>query len=606
MVDFDGETTVIAELANAHQGDLSTAVEMIERVATAADAVKIQVFSAADVVVSSHEDHELLDELSLSRDDVERLVEVAHDHGLEILADVEGPDGISRVEGADIDGFKIHSSDLAHQALLERVAALDKPMILSAGGVTPIELRKAIETIEATTSVPLSLVYGFQNYPTELDDTHLARLRELIDRFDYPVGYTSHLDGGTDLATQLPAWAVAAGASFVEVHVTLDRAEEGIDYYSSLEPTAFEEMADTVEKAKTAVGERTIALSGSELSYRNSHKKCVLATRAIEAGERIGPDDVTVRRPVDDPERAYKTTDPVVGQTARTDIPRSQPIGRRHLTQRVVATLACRSESTRLYGKPLQLLGDKPIIAHQVDQLRAVDAVDEVVLAISDAPSQTAYIDFAESRDLPYVVGYPENVVGRLVAAGREVDADLVLRSTTENPFLHYGIVDDVVTAARNTQADLVAPRKLPFGSFVEVFDLAALADANRLGDDRHRSEHVASFLTENPESFDILGIEPEESLQRPDIRLTVDNPSDLVLVRRLWESVGSARDPYDLGRIIERYDEAELGSLNADKPDGETPSVAEDAWHIYGDPAGRMRLVDSVDEFPTVEGDDG
>jgi sialic acid synthase SpsE/spore coat polysaccharide biosynthesis protein SpsF (cytidylyltransferase family) len=586
---------IIAELANAHEGDRSRAIEMIESVSESVDAAKVQVFTADDVAVEAHENYELYTKLSLSTSDVTSLVETAHKNGIYLFADVIGDEGLSRVAETDVDGFKIHSSDLTNHRLIEKIARQNKPTLVSAGGASPVEIEAALSSFQQVSDAQLGLVYGFQNYPTELADTHLYRLRKLVNEFgdEYSVGYTSHVDGGTDDAKQLPAWAVAAGADFVEIHTTLDRSPESTDYYSSLEPDAFESMAANVKRAQTALGDDTISMSDSELEYRNGHKKRVVATRRLSPGEQIGEDDVALKRPQGSPEGAFSTREEAVGKTVRHTVEAEMPVRTTDVDYTVAATLACRAESTRLYGKPLQLVGEKSILSHQITQLQDVTAINEMVLAISDTSSKSAFIDFAETHDLSYVVGDEVDVLQRIIDAGDAVDADIAVRTTTENPFLYLENIDQLIDRVIVENADLAVCRNLPLGAFAEVISMPALKQSHEYGTDRHRSELVTSFILEHYESFTVIATDPPEALNRPDIRLTVDNPCDLILTRKIWDLMSDHEDSYNLESIVDYYHEHDLSSINEHKTDGTDEEISELAWHVYGDPNGRLNIVE-------------
>lgn len=312
----------------------------------------------------------------------------------------------------------------------------------------------------------------------------------------------------------------------------------------------------------------------------------------MHPGDTIDQDDVALKRPSEDSREVFHGLDEVLGKTVKQTIQTNKIIRPKNLQYTVASTLACRAESTRLYGKPLQLVGKDPILAHQVSQLRNVPRIDEIILAISDTPSKSAFIDFANARDLPYVIGDEVDVLGRLLDACDTIDADFAVRTVTENPFIYQDIIEDQIQYAISNNADLTTGRKLPLGTFAEVVSTTALEKAHEYGEDRHRSEFVTSFITEHPESFEIAGIEPPAPLNRPDVRLTVDNPCDLILVREIWEHVSNHEDPYDLQTVLAYYDDNDLASINDHKPDGTMDNVVEQSWHIYGDANDRMRII--------------
>ncbi|PSQ96735.1 MAG: hypothetical protein BRD55_05520 [Bacteroidetes bacterium SW_9_63_38] len=588
---------VIAELANAHGGDRSRAIDMVESISDSADVAKVQVFTASDLAVESHENYDLYQDLSLSASDIEKMVESAHEAGIQLFADILGHEGLERAIGIEIDGFKIHSSDLSNYRLIKKIAEENKPTLISVGGATSLEIKEAVSSFKNVSTADIALVYGFQNYPTKLKKSHLNRLRHLVAQFDdiCMVGYASHVEGSMAEAKHLPAWAVAAGADFVEVHTTLDRSAEGPDYYSSLEPDAFEMMSANIEKVREVMGEDAHEMSKGEIEYRHAHKKCAVATRELCVGDTVTKDDVDLKRPVSWDESVVTNIDKIAKKSVTRNVKEDTPVRLSDVQNKVSAVLACRAESTRLYGKPLQLVGKKSILAHQISQLKTVTALDEIVLAISDTPAKQAFVSFAEDYDLKYFVGGKKDVLGRVVKAARQVESEFVVRTTTENPFIYQESVGEQISIAIEKNSDLVVSRKLPLGSFTEVVSVNALQRSHENGEDRHRSELVTSFITEHPESFEIIGVNPPNSLRRPDVRLTVDNPCDLILVRKIWNNLPKKRDKYDLKSIIDVYDKKGLKSINITEPDGNSKSVISTSWHVYGEIDRNMEVFDTA-----------
>lgn len=251
---------------------------------------------------------------------------------------------------------------------------------------------------------------------------------------------------------------------------------------------------------------------------------------------------------------------------------------------KTVATLACRAESSRMYGKPLQRVGDRPILGHLVDRLERAAVIDDIVLAIADTPSRSAFVDFATEHGLEYVVGSEPDVLARLIQAGNAADADHVVRVTTENPFVYWENLDDLVREHNRHNADLTTTRNLPLGTTVEITALDALKKAHRHGGEKYRSELCTLFLVENPQCFRIRALDPPEYLDRPEIRLTIDNPEDLVLARKLYECSESAIADPPLEELVETLDENPgLETLNDQFPDGTDDDIQRVRPFMYG-----------------------
>jgi sialic acid synthase SpsE/spore coat polysaccharide biosynthesis protein SpsF (cytidylyltransferase family) len=580
----DSDIPIYAELANAHEGNVEKAVELLSDFAPLADIIKIQIFQPNELAVPSYPDYDVIKQCSLSKDEYGIVVSEADNYDIDIYADIFGSESLQIALDLGIDGIKIHSSDITNTNLLSQVGKTNKPVIISAGGSTLVELRRAVDTLEKSGASDISLMYGFQNYPTALADANLRRISALAREFDYPVGYASHAPGGESTSIRLPIWAIAAGAKALEIHVSSDRSTKHIDHYSALEPNEFASTVDAVSSIKPALGKHSVGMSQQEIDYRKEHKKELVATEQLNPGDELTADVISLKRSGSNAKGIIN--DPTIARDRKiTDlIEKHETISMSQLESKVVATLACRSESTRLYGKPLQLVGEKPILEHQIDRLRRVESIDEIVLAISDSPSKKAFVDFAENQCLSYVTGSEEDVLYRLISAGRMANADIVVRSMTENPFIYWQQIDDLITTLKDNNLDLTCGFKLPLGAFVEVISLSALELSHQHGDNHHRSELCSQFILDNPHSFDIASLKPAEELCRPDIRLTVDNPDDLQLVREVSDRL-STEELLSLKNIVRCIDENNLNNINSSRPDGNTSLTKTNSYHVYGQP---------------------
>ncbi len=227
---------------------------------------------------------------------------------------------------------------------------------------------------------------------------------------------------------------------------------------------------------------------------------------------------------------------------------------------RVVCTLACRVQSTRLYGKPLQLLGveeNLSILDYIIDHLAATPEIDETILAISEGDENKPFIEFAKRRGLQYVIGDEQDVLGRLISAGEKGNADIIFRITSECPYLYLDGVKEALQKHIENRASLTVIEGLPEGAYFELINLEDLKKEHSDGEDRHRSELCTLYINENPDKFKIQTLDvPDESLKRPDIRITVDWPEDLIVVRELYKSLKKDGEFIKIEDIIKYLDE--------------------------------------------------
>ena len=217
----------------------------------------------------------------------------------------------------------------------------------------------------------------------------------------------------------------------------------------------------------------------------------------------------------------------------------------------ITAVLPCRSYSTRLFAKPLQLVGNYTILELLIKQLKKSKQINEIVLAIAKTPGSDLFIDFAKKHDLKFVLGDEIDVLGRLILGAKKTHADIVFRTTSENPYMYWEGIDNLIQNHISGNYDLSFYKNLPIGASYEVINLKSLKLAHKFGNTKHRSEYSTLYFFENPNKFLINSVLPKTSLQFPKISLTVDTPEDLIVARIIHNSLGNKTNPIKLEKII-------------------------------------------------------
>jgi spore coat polysaccharide biosynthesis protein SpsF len=206
----------------------------------------------------------------------------------------------------------------------------------------------------------------------------------------------------------------------------------------------------------------------------------------------------------------------------------------------VLAVVQARAGSTRLPGKVLATLGDRPVLEWVVRAARAAGQIDGVVVATSGAPADDDVAAACERLGVPCVRGSEDDVLGRFVQVLHAHPADAVVRLTADCPLHDPRLIDAVVGAWRAAPSydyvSTVLVRTLPRGLDVELATADALrrADRSATGYDR---VHVTSSLYADPLTFSCLGIcvTPDGS----DLRMTLDTADDLAALRAVVAVLG-------------------------------------------------------------------
>lgn len=224
------------------------------------------------------------------------------------------------------------------------------------------------------------------------------------------------------------------------------------------------------------------------------------------------------------------------------------------MTRRLVAALACRNQGSRLYGKPVQNLDVETgtrIIDNIIACLQSLGIVDEVVLGISEGEENLVFKRIAEEKNLRYVIGDEQDVLGRLVECGRLAGATDIFRVTSESPFLYFEAVADAWAEYQAESADALFYDEIIDGCGFEIISQAALQTSHDKGERKHRSELCTLYLREHQAEFKIIRKTGPAELQRRDLRLTVDNPEDLALCRTIYKTLQSQAPRFSIHDIV-------------------------------------------------------
>lgn len=565
---------IIAEIANAHQGDPGKALALAKAAIEAgADAVKFQVYSADELLVRSHPRYEHFRKQSFDAATWADLFGALKGAKARVYADIFGFDALSICRKADVAGYKIHSSDLANIPLLAAAASDGKPIFLAVGGSTMREIETALATLGS--KVPVTLLHGFQSYPTALEDSELGRLRFLSEQFGARarIGYADHIAGDDAFAFTLPAMAIGAGARAIEKHITFDRAAQGIDWYSSIEPAEFVRFVAEIRRAETSIGGDALHFAGSERNYRRTVKKHWVARRDLPKGHLITADDFVMKR-VADVEAEPVELDKLVGRKLVRAIAEEGLVTRDAVPNAVWGCVIARSRSARLPGKVLTDIAGMPALVHLLRRVRQIPDLAGVVLCTTVEAEDDAIAETGKREGVPVHRGPVLDVLGRVLGALEGRNADVALRITGDDILVDPDYAARAIRYHLATNAEYTDLKKLPSGTEIEVFDVALLRALWNSARDRDGTEYLTTYVTANHDQFRLASC-PVDARHAQDWRLTLDTPEDLAVIKALLEAMrdkGRALD-YRLEDIVAFFEQhPDILALNAGVRQRATP----------------------------------
>lgn len=230
-------------------------------------------------------------------------------------------------------------------------------------------------------------------------------------------------------------------------------------------------------------------------------------------------------------------------------------------SRKLVAVLACRNEGTRLFGKPLQNLcidSNQSILDQIVCTLARIECIDKIVLAISDTPANSSFIEYAKNNNFPYVLGSEEDVLSRLIQGAQLENASDIFRVTSESPFVHWQVIEEAWLSHCSHDCDATFLDNIIDGCGFEIIKTSAMEKSWLHGLSKHRSEFSTLYIRENRLLFNICNLPCPDSLIRKDLRLTVDYPEDLIVCRSVYSFLKNTNllDSYHLDQIVQYLDE--------------------------------------------------
>ncbi|CAB1241659.1 N,N'-diacetyllegionaminic acid synthase [Clostridiaceae bacterium BL-3] len=297
---------IIAEAGVNHNGDINTAKKLIDTACEAgADAVKFQTFRAENLVIKdapkaeyqkkttgSSSQFEMLKKLELSFEDHINLKEYCDRRKIVFLSTPFDFESVNLLEKVGVEYYKISSGDLTNIPLLEYIAKLQKPMIVSTGMANLGEVEMAVKAINKYMDENIYLLHCTSNYPASYKDVNLNAIITLKNAFKLPVGYSDHTIG-----IEIPVAAAAMGAKIIEKHFTLDRGMEGPDHKASLEPDELKKMVDGIRNVEKAFGDGIKRCNLSEENTKKVARKSIVARNNLKKGQKLSLDDIAFKRP---------------------------------------------------------------------------------------------------------------------------------------------------------------------------------------------------------------------------------------------------------------------------------------------------------------------
>ena len=326
---------VIAEMSGNHNQSLQRALDIVEAAAQAgAHAVKLQTYTAdtmtlnvrggsfdindPDSLWSGRNLHDLYKQAYTPWEWHGPIMERARQLGLICFSSPFDESAVDFLEDLNVPAYKIASFENNHLPLIAKAASTGKPLIISTGMATLGEMETAVNTAREAGCKDLILLKCTSTYPATPENTNISTIPHLKDLFNIEVGLSDHTMGiGVAVA------AVALGASVVEKHFTLARADGGVDSTFSLEPSELRSLVSETKRAWQALGNVSYGPTKAEeksLVFRRS----IYVAEDIEEGDTFTSDNLRIVRPGDGAPPSLLSQ--LIGKTSKKAFKKGQPL----------------------------------------------------------------------------------------------------------------------------------------------------------------------------------------------------------------------------------------------------------------------------------------
>jgi len=269
---------IIAEMSGNHNGSLERALDIVRAVAeSGAHAVKLQTYTADTITLDVDTPafrvspghplwgdrtlYDLYTEAATPWEWHEPIFNLAAQLGILAFSTPFDESAVDFLESLGVPMYKNASLEIVDLPLIRRMAATGKPLIISIGTATVDEVAAAVGAARqgGGEGLDLTLLACTSNYPASPDDANLLKMPMLREMFNVKVGLSDHTMGiGVSVA------AAALGATVIEKHVTLRRADGGVDSAFSLEPDELAQLVEATDAAARALGSPDVWATAAE------------------------------------------------------------------------------------------------------------------------------------------------------------------------------------------------------------------------------------------------------------------------------------------------------------------------------------------------------
>ncbi len=261
-------TYIVAEIGINHNGDVQTALDLIDAAAKGgADAVKFQTYLTDKRTPKNSPIYEILKKCELPFDAFAKLKARAVERKVDFFSTPFDEESLECLESIGCAFYKIASFDITNQRLMRAIGVTGKPVILSVGMSSLAEIHKAYEILMEHTE-QIALLHCVTAYPMPEKDANLSAIYTLRENFECVIGQSDHTNDIT-----VPLYAVAAGARILEKHFMISRDMKCVDAPVSIDTEQMAQLVKETRRLETILGRPEVQMREVEKQYQWLRRK---------------------------------------------------------------------------------------------------------------------------------------------------------------------------------------------------------------------------------------------------------------------------------------------------------------------------------------------
>ena len=289
---FDTRVFIIAEIGVNHEGNFNNCKKMILQASkSGADAVKLQTLDPDENYKNDTEYYKIFKKSFFNKNQIIELFKFSKKVGIEFFSTIGDFKTFQWFKKLNPPGYKISSGLLSHYPLIEKISNEKKPILLSTGLATLNEVDKVYNLLKLNKTKKISFLHCCSLYPSPDSVVNLSTIKLFKERYSIPIGYSDHSTNNHNII-----YSVAAGATIVEKHFTLDKKRKNFDHKISCDSKELTEIVKKIRNLEIILGKFGKILSIKEKNKSKTMRRFIVAKKDLNSKTILSIDDLAFKR----------------------------------------------------------------------------------------------------------------------------------------------------------------------------------------------------------------------------------------------------------------------------------------------------------------------